>query len=720
MGLAAELAKKRKKDRAAPRLWVRRFVLYDHLGKDGHDPKVIRDQRLFRGLNIIQGIEASELPPEAKTKRGLTGHAVGKTLFCRLIRHGLGEHRYGTPAQKARIEKTFPDGWLGLEAVLDGEPWAILRKIGSGEISYSAAGIGLGELVPSVGRKEYQGLERWWAALGDQLTQGIRGFGPEAPSAMDRWLRLLCWCARDQETRFRKLWQWRSTDSESNSPNILKLEAYRLMKGTLGLLDQKGAKLEEELERLAAEISSLDSEITALRREPEYRIAWCAEQIAKLEAKYEGEDLKAAREFAARSQHRKGTEREQLDLIESGYPNGPLARVVEDRLKLAEEFANRLRMQLAAIEGELLAANEDLEEHQRAWDGVSSPVTKDAAEFAAKSADRKARLEQVQKWRKSHCSVVGIKIRDCSYFQRMEAEAKAGVIDPRAEERAQQEAEFARGRQPGDEAARRAMGELKADIKALREARLDLAQDVVEAEKHAAALKRDHADLLHLLSLKAEAERWNDGDLTGSPLAGRLELRREKETRKTELEKQRTEGLSSYTKRRDDLTAIFNSLVKEVVGDTFQGRLRISEEDLAFEITEDEGLHSEAVDTLANLLADTTAMLASIRGIGEHPRFLLHDSPREGDLDRLLYEGFLGTLHDIHTALGGQDEAPFQYIVTTTTTPPKKQPDLVIMQLCSWPREKMLFGRTLGGSATARVDAEPFFGGTSEMEPNDG
>lgn len=707
MGLAEVLAKKRKKSLTAPRLWVRRFVLYEHLGGDGDEPRIIRDQPLFRGLNIIQGIEASELQPEAKTKRGLSGHAVGKTLFCRLIRHGLGEHRYGTPAQKARIEKSFPDGWLGLEAVLDGEPWAILRKIGSGEISYSAAGIGLEELVPSLGRKEHQGLDKWWQALGDQLTKHIRGIGPEAPSAMDRWLRLLCWCARDQETRFRKLWQWRSGDSESSSPSILKAEAYRLMKGTLGLLDQKGARLEEELQRLAAEISDLESEIAALRREPTYRLNLCREQIGKLEAKYEGEELKAAREFAARSQPRKGTEREQLDLIESGYPNGPLARVVEDRLKLAEEFANRLRMQLAAIEGELLAANEDLEEYQRAWDGISSPVTKDAEEFAAKSADRKARLEQVQKWRKSRCSIVGIKIGDCDHVRRMEAEAKAGVIDPHAEQRAQQEAEFARSRQPGDEAARRAMEELKADIKALREARLDLAQEVVEAEKHTAALKRDHADLLHLLSLKAEAERWNDGDLNGSPLADRLELRRVKETRKAELEKQRTEGLSSYTKRRDDLTAIFNSLVKEVVGENFRGNIRISEEDLAFEITEDEGLHSEAVDTLANLLADTTAMLASIQGIGEHPRFLLHDSPREGDLDRMLYEGFLGTLHDIHTALGGDDEAPFQYIVTTTTTPPKKEPDLVKMQLCSWPRERMLFGRTLGGSVQETPDMFP-------------
>jgi len=122
-----------------------------------------------------------------------------------------------------------------------------------------------------------------------------------------------------------------------------------------------------------------------------------------------------------------------------------------------------------------------------------------------------------------------------------------------------------------------------------------------------------------------------------------------------------------------------------------------------FEITGDEGLYREVV-TRCKPLGQHTVMLASIRGIGAHPRFLLHDSPREGNLDRMLYEGFLGTLHDIHTALGGQDEAPFQYIVTTTTTPVKTVQDIVRMQLCAWPRERMLFQRSLGGQSQAHLD----------------
>jgi hypothetical protein len=711
MGLAEVMANKQKKNRTAPRLWVRRFVLYKHIGQDGEPPEVIRDERLYRGLNIIQGIEASELPQKAKLKRSLTGHAVGKTLFCRLIRHGLGEHRYGTPAQKARIEKTFPDAWLGLEVVLDDEPWAILRQIGSGKNSYSAEAMTLEELLPSVGRKEYQGLDEWRESLGEKLTKNIRGFGPEAQGATDRWLRLLCWCARDQETRFRKLWKWRSTDSESNSPNILKPEAYRLIKGTLGLLNQKGAKLEEELQSLTTEISELENEITSLRREPGYRLNWCQEQIDKLEAKYEGEELKAARIQAS------------LEIFEGQYPNGLLAKVIEDRLKLAEQVAYSLRMQLAAIDGELLATQQELEEHQRAWDRISDRVSDDAEAYAkehdAKSAERQALVEKVRKLRTKYCLAGKILIRDCSYYKMVLAEAKDGVVDLQAEKRAREEKEFAESRKPGGEASRKEKEEIEADIQALRQARLGLSADVSDAEKQASELERDYEQLLTLLAQQQEAARWDSGDIAGSPLAAKIDEKREKEKRKTELEKQRTESLSSYTKRRDNLTAIFNDLVKEVVGETFQGNLRISEEDLAFEITEEEGLHSEAVDTLANLLSDTTVLLASIMGIGEHPRFLLHDSPREGDLDRMLYEGFLGTLHNIHTTLGGQDEAPFQYIITTTTTPPKKELDLVRMQLCSWPRERMLFKRALGEAGTTIGEQKPFFDHNPHQDDSD-
>ena len=73
---------------------------------------------------------------------------------------------------------------------------------------------------------------------------------------------------------------------------------------------------------------------------------------------------------------------------------------------------------------------------------------------------------------------------------------------------------------------------------------------------------------------------------------------------------------------------------------------------------------------LALVLADIAAMLCACQGIGHHPRFLLHDSPREADLDRHIYNRYLRAMWALTEESGGKDKAPFQYIVTTTEKPP--------------------------------------------------
>ena len=51
-----------------------------------------------------------------------------------------------------------------------------------------------------------------------------------------------------------------------------------------------------------------------------------------------------------------------------------------------------------------------------------------------------------------------------------------------------------------------------------------------------------------------------------------------------------------------------------------------------------------------------------------HPRFLIHDSPRESDLAPEIYGGLFLAAKEVEGVLG--DNAPFQYIVTTTEPPP--------------------------------------------------
>ena len=74
------------RNRKAPIIWLKRFVILSSLGSK----KAIRNIPFRRGLNIIQ-------TRKIKPQNGpVTGHGVGKTLLTRLIRYSLGEEHFGT------------------------------------------------------------------------------------------------------------------------------------------------------------------------------------------------------------------------------------------------------------------------------------------------------------------------------------------------------------------------------------------------------------------------------------------------------------------------------------------------------------------------------------------------------------------------------------------------------------------------------------------------
>jgi hypothetical protein len=71
---------------------------------------------------------------------------------------------------------------------------------------------------------------------------------------------------------------------------------------------------------------------------------------------------------------------------------------------------------------------------------------------------------------------------------------------------------------------------------------------------------------------------------------------------------------------------------------------------------------------------DISSVAASVAGIGHHPRVLLHDSPREGDMEEPLFHRLFQIARNLEL-LFGEREPSFQYIVTTTTPPPPELAD---------------------------------------------
>ena len=97
-----------------------------------------------------------------------------------------------------------------------------------------------------------------------------------------------------------------------------------------------------------------------------------------------------------------------------------------------------------------------------------------------------------------------------------------------------------------------------------------------------------------------------------------------------------------------------------------------------------------ALDSLKIVAFDLAALHMAIEEKADLPPLLIHDSPREADLDGQLYARLFSLVHQWEE----EAEAPcFQYIVTTTTAPPSElQGDnYVKLRMSSTPAEERLF-----------------------------
>lgn len=721
MGIAETLKSMRDRAAGEPRLWVRRFVLFKKLGADFDSSEIIRQDEFKRGVNIVIGVEGD--PTESVEQRGaeVHGHSVGKTLFCRLLRHGLGEPRYGTELQKAAIQHTFRQSWLGMEVMLKGVPWAILRQIGEGENSYAAPNLTLRDLVPSEGRKEHQGIDRWREALEAGLASGILGLdGLGVPHTGPRWLKLLQWCARDQEAYFRKLWEWRSKDSSSDPGLLRKDEAVRILRGALGLLDDKGAALEDDLRKVSEELSALDASIAPLKLEPDFLFRmhekWLLDEEARLRA--ELKKLRATRDEGSL------TETEAVRLLElealevDGFDKLPVGSIFEQHAPrgLLERYAKtlvssrrarleRLREEQRDLDEVLASSEVKLERHESIWARKAAKIAADAKQYSEKELDRRNKLKELQGYLASTCQPVGIDFTACPKFMERLEEAKSGKVqDLAAEAHAAREAAIAARRTPDDEQKRNERARMKGIVEDLRADRDDVLREITLLDRQLPEAISYLAQVHEHLDGKSSAAKQQKGDHSGRPLQKLMASREEADRTKKRLEDARKNSMHRYTARKQQIESLFNDLVGSLLRGGYHGKLALAAHDIRFVIRDSHEVGGVAFETLATVLADLTTMLAGVHGTGSHPGFLVHDSPREGDLAGNIYSEFFRVIFGIHDALGGENSAPFQYIVTTTTKPPTRE-DLVRMRLQKVPASETLFRTALTApAATGAAD----------------
>jgi len=119
------------------------------------------------------------------------------------------------------------------------------------------------------------------------------------------------------------------------------------------------------------------------------------------------------------------------------------------------------------------------------------------------------------------------------------------------------------------------------------------------------------------------------------------------------------------------LSDVYQQLLQKIFGDEARGTIKVDGHGLYPNPDDQLAPAGAALSAMTTVLAfDIAALSTSVKGIGQHPRFLMHDSPREGDMEAPLFARLFEVVHEMEQEFEDPNAISFQYIVTTTTSPP--------------------------------------------------
>ncbi|MCC6697940.1 MAG: hypothetical protein IT365_20105 [Candidatus Hydrogenedentes bacterium] len=566
-----------------------------------------------------------------------------------------------------------------MELAVDGQAWAVLKPIGHSGNSRAVRDT-TAETLFDQDRKDNRYGE-FMKHLGSAMMAGLAAETPPNSSKPYEWKHLLSWLTRDQEARFQSLYDWRSSRSGADTPRFDKPKehALYLIRLILDLLHEQELEASQTLAGAERELNQLETRIADLRHEPEYRFN---EQeralkealgLAQIEVLNADEGDLASPVFVRRSE----LERAIFDLQET--IDGIERRIAQKRIWLASYDEDRKRFRSA------------LETTEEATETGETEPADDA-------------IRKLRELRGKDCQWGNLPVLECSYVQARLTEADKIIdLEKRREER-RVSSETERRLQILEQTQKN-HDKIVALLNDLRQKLLADMTEKREKETELAGYRDSLQRLDYHLNQRRQALNLVEGRTPNTELQQETtraeQLRDNIEQQQTALE----ELQKSYRQRLDAIGKVYDGLIKRCLSETYSGALHMPKGELQFRIEEATGLSGEAVETLALILADVAAMMCACQGIGHHPRFLVHDSPREADLDRHIYNRYLRAMWALTQESGGKDAAPIQYIVTTTSRPPDDIHDAICLKLEAHPPENMLFRRLLKNVETTTTSA---------------
>lgn len=633
--------------RTGPRLWVRRLAIFS-------DPQtIIRDVTLKPGLNIIWTPDMSSSGSRA------LAHGSGKTTFCRLLRACLGEPGYATDTQRSRLMGRLPNGLIAAEIVIDDACWVVVRPLGlpGGEFVAQVESI---EDAIARGRREGDKTSIDPVIVASFFST-IAGATPPDISREQVWDVLRAWLTRDQECRLADILAWRSSQTQTRSRaqvigETAKLTMVRLALRALDADERAAATREREL------VAEVEDE----RRRQAYLQQRFADGLKAVRLALSADDEVGFDDTIDQPGLISLAETALANAMRTDLPKPPNIGSIFARQKTLNEEHEVLTAKRQQLENDAFFKRGEAERYRSEASLGEIDITQgkirvcpvcrvsidevtakgcgisleacDLAALKAAIADKQkkaAELDAAATSAEQEAKGIGAQIQQIgSQRQALEAEAKAADAASRA---AQAAAKAVQDRVYG---ARRMLD----DVRSLRE--------------REAAAKSTPLGTAELEAVRAQLD------------AGRARARAAIRT----LE-ERYQGIMAAWLPEGVVGTIKLDGNGLKVDAEFSGRGEVS---------------TAALDSLKIVGFDLAALHMAVEEIADLPAFLIHDSPREADLDGQLYAGLFTLVHQWEEAV----ETPcFQYIVTTTTAPP---PELqgeryVRLEMSSTPAEKRLF-----------------------------
>lgn len=605
-----------------PRLWVRRLAVWQDASTK------LRDISFRPGMNIVWS-------PDLETNNaGATPHGSGKSTLIRLIRYCLGEQHFANEQQRMLMASRFPEGFVGAEVIIDGTCWVVTRPIGM-NVPFRAEPANKIEdsferLLASAEHETLSGIvsDAFFSPFRDKVPAEV---GPEK-----LWDAILPWLSRDQECRLDDIFHWRSDSSQSGSiahglGKPSKLTIIRLAIRALSS-NELGAQ---------ANIRRLTQDREMLKRKLE-RLNWQLERMF---------------EDVANS----------LGVSADRDPNDEASR---------REIIDRARENVAHATGR---------KHQPATD-MSDDLTTRRRDLFAKRKETGSRVERAR----SLLETLPVQISALRAEQGTEqATLDTGVVRRCPICRTDIDTILAKGcgislQRCDLDAVRARLNEAENKIRGLEGQQQNVPSEIAKLENELSGIDKELETLDQEYARREQALTQHEGIIAKARQLVRDAERLDESAKEFDQDRKalsdienRIDGLRDTAdlerSKAAALVSLLNERYRQIVAglmpEGVEGKVRLDGKGLHPEITYGSAsVTTAAVESFKIIAFDLAALLLAVEEKADLPAFLIHDSPREADLDGTIY----GNLFRLMQKLEG-DQPLFQYIVTTTTSPP---PDL--------------------------------------------